>query len=126
MAAAALMILLIGVVLSIVLRPLNAVPGLRRSRSNERADLEAQREAKYQEIRDTEMDYQTGKLSIEDYEAVDGALRREALAILDRIGALDEHGEQQGSPGATSSRRVSSAERSYSGRTGPRRRPSSD
>lgn len=90
LAAAALMILLIGVVLSIVLRPLNAVPGLRRRASGERADLEAQREAKYQEIRDTEMDYKTGKLSVQDYEAVDGALRSEALAILDRIGALED------------------------------------
>lgn len=90
LAAAALMILLIGVVLSIVLRPLNAVPGLRRRAGNERADLEAQREAKYQEIRDTEMDYKTGKLSVQDYEAVDGALRSEALAILDRIGALED------------------------------------
>lgn len=88
--AAALMILLIGAVLSIVLRPLNAVPGLRRSASSERADLEAQREAKYQEIRDAELDFKTGKLSVQDYEAVDGALRSEALAILDRIGALED------------------------------------
>jgi hypothetical protein len=98
--AAALMILLIGIVLSIVLRPLNTVGGLRRRRSNERADLEAQREAKYQEIRDAELDYKTGKLSVEDYEAVDGALKREALAILDRISALDEQSEQQSLSGA--------------------------
>jgi|HubBroStandDraft_6_1064221.scaffolds.fasta_scaffold1587284_2 hypothetical protein len=98
--AAVLMIFLIGIVLSIVLRPLNAVGGLRRRPSNERADLEAQREAKYQEIRDAELDFKTGKLSVEDYEAVDGALKREALAILDRIGALEQDGADR-EPGAT-------------------------
>ncbi len=103
--AAALMIVLVGIVLSIVLAPLSAVPGLHRRRSNERADLEAQREAKYQEIRDSEMDFKTGKLSVEDHEAVDGALRREALSILDRIRALDEAegaGEQPPGPLADS------------------------
>ena len=43
------------------------------------------REAKYREIRDAELDYRTGKLSREDYEAVDGALRAEALEILNRL-----------------------------------------
>lgn len=47
--------------------------------------LEAAREAKYQEIRDTELDYRTGKLSREDYEAIDGELRAEAIEILNRL-----------------------------------------
>lgn len=88
--AAILMLVLLGIVLSIVLAPLNALPRVRRARSGERADLQAQREAKYQEIRDAELDFQTGKLSAQDHEAVDSALRREALEILDRIQALDE------------------------------------
>ena len=46
------------------------------------AELEAAREAKYREIRDAELDYRTGKLSREDYEAIDGALRAEAIEIL--------------------------------------------
>jgi hypothetical protein len=53
--------------------------------SPERAELEAAREAKYREIRDAELDYRTGKLSPEDYAAVDGALRAEALEILNRL-----------------------------------------
>ena len=57
--------------------------------SADRADLEATREAKYREIRDTELDYRTGKLSQEDYAAVDGTLRAEAVEILDRLQALD-------------------------------------
>ena len=52
-----------------------------------RGDLEAAREAKYREIRDAELDYRTGKLSREDYEAIDGALRAEAIEILNRLEA---------------------------------------
>jgi hypothetical protein len=54
------------------------------------AELEAAREAKYREIRDAELDHRTGKLSDEDFRAVDQALRSEAVAILrelDRAGA---------------------------------------
>src|SRR5262249_19788241 len=55
----------------------------------EHDDLQAAREAKYREIRDAERDFRTGKLSREDYEAVDAELRAEAIAILDRIDALE-------------------------------------
>ena len=61
-----------------------------REPAEERAELEAEREAKYREIRDTELDYRTGKLSKEDFAATDGALRAEAVAILDRLASLDE------------------------------------
>ena len=47
--------------------------------------LEAAREAKYREIRDCELDFRTGKLSREDYEAIDAQLRAEAIEILDRL-----------------------------------------
>jgi flagellar biosynthesis/type III secretory pathway M-ring protein FliF/YscJ len=46
------------------------------------AELEAARDAKYHEIRDAELDLRTGKLSDEDYEAVDRALRAEAIEIM--------------------------------------------
>src|ERR1035438_10321471 len=55
--------------------------------SAQRDELEVAREAKYREIRDAELDYRTGKLSREDYETVDGALRAEALEILNRLEA---------------------------------------
>jgi hypothetical protein len=48
----------------------------------ELADLQAAREAKYREIRDAELDHRTGKLSDADYEAIDRALRAEAIEIL--------------------------------------------
>ena len=47
------------------------------------------RETKYREIRDTELDYRMGKLSREDFTATDGALRAEALEILNRLQALE-------------------------------------
>jgi hypothetical protein len=53
--------------------------------SLELQELEAAREAKYREIRDAELDYRTGKLSQQDYEAIDRALRAEALEILERL-----------------------------------------
>jgi hypothetical protein len=59
------------------------------------AELHAAREAKYHEIRDAELDFRTGKLSHEDFEAIDATLRAEALAILDRLQEA-EPGEQRG------------------------------
>ena len=75
---------LLVVVLFVISAPLRAA---RRPEppSQERQDLEVAREAKYREIRDAELDYRTGKLSREDYEAVDGALRAEAVEILDQL-----------------------------------------
>ena len=51
----------------------------------ELADLEAAREAKYRELRDAELDHRTGKLSDEDYDALDAALRAEAVVILNQL-----------------------------------------
>jgi hypothetical protein len=53
-----------------------------------RDELEAAREAKYREIRDTELDFRTGKLSREDYDTIDADLRAEAIEILNRLEAL--------------------------------------
>ncbi len=50
-------------------------------------ELEAARDAKYREIRDAELDHQTGKLSDADFDAIDSTLRAEAIEILR---ALDE------------------------------------
>jgi len=53
-------------------------------------ELEAQREAKYREIRDAELDFRVGKLSEEDWRAQDRALRAEAVEILRRLDAARE------------------------------------
>jgi hypothetical protein len=55
------------------------------ARSAELRELEAAREAKYREIRDAELDHQTGKLSDADFEAIDRTLRAEAVGILRRL-----------------------------------------
>ena len=60
------------------------------TRSAEREELEAAKEAKYREIREAELDYRTGKLSEEDWRASDAALRSEAVELLRR---LDRFGE---------------------------------
>jgi hypothetical protein len=95
---------LLAVVIAVIAAPLRA--GLRESdsedaqahaaaRESERrsvadhVELEAARETKYREIRDAELDYRTGKLSHEDYAAIDAALRAEALAILDQLEVLE-------------------------------------
>ena len=70
----------------------------RESEAAVRSELELAREAKYREIRDAELDYRTGKLSNEDYEAIDGALRAEALEILNRLEALEVQERGSGSP----------------------------
>jgi hypothetical protein len=54
----------------------------------ERAELEAAKEAKYREIREAELDHRTGKLSREDWRAVDRQLRAEAIELLRRLDAL--------------------------------------
>lgn len=51
------------------------------------AELEAAREAKYAEIREAELDHEMGKLSDEDFEAVDRTLRAEAIEILAALDA---------------------------------------
>jgi hypothetical protein len=62
-----------------------------RDAAREVADLEAARDAKYRELRDAELDRRTGKLSAEDYQAIDQTLRAEAIEILR---ALDQARER--------------------------------
>jgi hypothetical protein len=58
----------------------------------DRAALEAAKEAKYREIRDAELDRRTGKLSDEDWRALDAQLRAEAVDILKRLDEASEQG----------------------------------
>jgi cytochrome c-type biogenesis protein CcmF len=50
-----------------------------------RTEADAQKEAKYREIRDAELDHAAGKLSDQDFALLDAELRREAVEILDRV-----------------------------------------
>ncbi|GAC1438312.1 MAG: hypothetical protein NVSMB51_13980 [Solirubrobacteraceae bacterium] len=81
------LLLLIGGVVWIVSRPLRVPAPPAPAGGSERAALEAAKEDKYAEIRDAEIDLRTGKLSQEDFAALDRQLRAEAVEILR---ALDE------------------------------------
>jgi type II secretory pathway pseudopilin PulG len=65
-------------------------PNEAAARSAERGELEAAKEAKYREIREAELDYRTGKLSEDDWRAVDSGLRAEAVDLLRRLDAMGE------------------------------------
>lgn len=90
-----LLLLLLGVIW-LVSGPLRRGPtaagaGAEADRSDamRRIDLEAARDAKYREIRDAELDHQTGKLSDEDFEAIDSTLRAEAIGLLHQLDELE-------------------------------------
>ena len=80
------LIVLLALVAIVVLRPLTRDPGAEEQRYDaRRAELEAAKEAKYREIRDAELDHNMGKLSDDDWHAVDRELRAEAIEILRRL-----------------------------------------
>jgi hypothetical protein len=82
--------------------PATDSPDAAATSAGEVQDLEAAREAKYREIRDAEMDFRTGKLSREDYDAIDADLRGEALQILNRLEPAEEDSDEtDGSGGAS-------------------------
>jgi hypothetical protein len=93
--ALALLVLVavVAVVLSLPLRR----RGVEERREETRvAELEAAKEAKYREIRDAELDHQMGKLSRDDWRAVDRDLRDEAIAILRELDRLEGKAPQGG------------------------------
>jgi membrane protein implicated in regulation of membrane protease activity len=86
--ALALLVLVavVAVVLSVPLRR----RGVEERREETRvAELEAAKEAKYREIRDAELDHEMGKLSRDDWRAVDRDLRGEAIEILRELDRLE-------------------------------------
>jgi hypothetical protein len=83
-----IVIVLLGVVVWLVSGPLRSAPAVEEAEASRREDLEAAKEAKYREIRDAELDYRTGKLSEEDWRALDRDLRGEAMELLRRLDEL--------------------------------------
>ena len=90
-----LILLVLAVVVFVITGPLR--PGRAREEDlaleAERAELEAAKEAKYREIRDAELDHQTGKLSDADWRAMDRALRAEAVELLKRLDRVQDQAE---------------------------------
>ena len=76
----------------VVLRPLLR-PQEEHLEDQRRAALEAAKEAKYREIRDAELDREMGKLSRDDWRAIDRELRAQAIAILNELDELEDGAE---------------------------------
>jgi hypothetical protein len=84
-----IVIVLLGVVVWLVSGPLRTgAAAAEDADAARRDDLEAAKEAKYREIRDAELDFRTGKLSEEDWRALDRELRAEAMDLLRRLDEL--------------------------------------
>jgi hypothetical protein len=83
------------VVAWVVLGPLRRGPEIDKREDDQRAALEAAKEAKYREIRDAELDLQMGKLSEEDWKAIDSELREQAIEILRSIDRLAPRGSDR-------------------------------
>jgi hypothetical protein len=106
-----IILVVLAVVVLVVSAPLRAQHGWATSGSADAADstelaeLEAAREAKYREIRDAELDRRTGKLSEQDYDAIDSTLRAEAIEILDALDREHQHQHDRDRAPATIERR---------------------
>jgi hypothetical protein len=85
-----LVIVVLAVAVLVISGPLRRTRGAEHcvAQSPERAELEAAKEAKYRQIREAELDRRTGKLSQEDWRALDAELRAEAIELLRRLDTL--------------------------------------
>jgi len=80
---------LLGALLFVLVAAFVLVP-LRRERSEggedpRIAELESRKEAKYREIRDTELDHAAGKLDDEDFRRQEAEVGSEAVEILNQL-----------------------------------------
>jgi hypothetical protein len=83
------LIVLTALVAAAVAVPLRRRGALERCEEARLAELRAAKEAKYREIRDAELDHRMGKLSAEDWRAVERELRGEAIDILRELDRLE-------------------------------------
>jgi flagellar biosynthesis/type III secretory pathway M-ring protein FliF/YscJ len=87
-----LIVVVAGVVVFVIepLRASNAGEAQGEGEDSRIAELEARKQAKYREIRDTELDHAAGKLSDADFPRQDAELRRDAIQILRELDELRE------------------------------------
>ena len=89
----ALAVVVLAVVVALVVAvPLRRGPDVDRREDEQRAALEAAKEAKYREIRDAELDFRMGKVSEADYRVTDRELRVQAIEILKELDELEAEG----------------------------------
>jgi hypothetical protein len=93
----ALALLVLALVVAAVLSlPLRSRGEEERRDETRLAELQAAKEAKYREIRDAELDREMGKLSRDDWRAVDRDLRGEAIEILRELDRLEGRAPEGG------------------------------
>jgi hypothetical protein len=83
------LLVLAAIVAAVLALPLRKRGEEERREETRLAELRAAKEAKYREIRDAELDHQMGKLSRDDWRAVDRDLRGEAIEILRELDRLE-------------------------------------
>ncbi len=89
------LIVLAALVAVVLIRPLSRGAGAERHDQTLIEELRAAKEAKYREIRDAELDHRMGKVSREDWRAVDRDLREEAIEILRELDRLEGTSPEQ-------------------------------
>ena len=82
--------ILLGAVVIVIAGPLRPGRQPQSGGPSARRAIEIAKDAKYREILDAELDFQTGKLSEPDYREVDRQLRVEASELLAREAAEPE------------------------------------
>ncbi len=93
----ALALLLLALIVAGVLSlPLRRRGEEERREETRLEELQAAKEAKYREIRDAELDREMGKLSRDDWRAVDRDLRAEAIEILRELDRLEGRAPEGG------------------------------
>jgi membrane protein implicated in regulation of membrane protease activity len=90
------LLVLAAIVAAVLVLPLRRRGEEDRREETRIAELQAAKEAKYREIRDAELDHQMGKMSREDWRAVDRDLRGEAIDILRELDRLEGRTPQGG------------------------------
>ena len=83
------LIVLASLIAVVVGKPLRSGAAEERQDHTRIQELRAAKEAKYREIRDAELDHRMGKLSREDWRAVDRDLRDEAMEVLHELDRLE-------------------------------------
>ena len=88
-----LVLLLVAGAAAVISAPLRRKPVPLDATAAELTALEVAKAAKLDEIRDAELDFRVGKLSADDYRALDSQLRAEAVDLLHRLDAARDADE---------------------------------
>ena len=79
---------LASIVTLVVTAPLGRAASAGALAEDRRAELEAAKQAKYREIRDAQLDFKLGKVSVADHDATERELQSQAVAILRELDEL--------------------------------------